>query len=462
MKSLLVALSLLIIISQETFAQNPLLGYDVEFRKIKKTDILQLSLNKIDSVKEYNIGGTGNKHTFKYNDNNLILTDEIESLISGSTLKQRYTYDYDSFGNPLSIIYEQRSSDNWELSTSTINKYDSNNNLFEQITKDYIKGEIKSTYKYIYNFNENNRLMSASYLHYKADSLTFGYRYEYTRNIIGLPETYIYEIIVDNIWTLSTKITYSYNDNDLLSLKVREKWVNAKWKNDYRSFYYYDDNKNIIFEQRDNWVNDEWKTSNKITKTYNQSNYELTELSESLKDDKWVIDQKVSHSWNDKNNLLQILTEVFIDGAWYDYGKVIYSYNNNDNLTGMKCNIWNGKDWENSAYSLYFYESGVDLFFNGYNVEIFRNTQTDVDEKNNINNSDFSIFPNPAADLIEIKIDDSSVLEPFTKIEICNLTGKIIETRLIHSDKIIIDLSNIQPGMYYIKINNKMKKFIKD
>ncbi len=73
----------------------------------------------------------------------------------------------------------------------------------------------------------------------------------------------------------------------------------------------------------------------------------------------------------------------------------------------------------------------------------------------NENNSNFSIYPNPAKDIITLKFKEASNFEIFT------LDGKLIESinkvQLNH----VIDCSGYPSGVYFIKADNQTQKFIK-
>ncbi|EDP69711.1 CHU large protein; uncharacterized [Flavobacteriales bacterium ALC-1] len=67
----------------------------------------------------------------------------------------------------------------------------------------------------------------------------------------------------------------------------------------------------------------------------------------------------------------------------------------------------------------------------------------------------FEVFPNPASDIINVKISGSDIL---TNIYLYDITGKLIhQTRIVNdglsnSSTTQIDISSLQPGMYYVKL----------
>ncbi len=73
--------------------------------------------------------------------------------------------------------------------------------------------------------------------------------------------------------------------------------------------------------------------------------------------------------------------------------------------------------------------------------------------------SNFSIFPNPAKDVLEVRLEDASV----STVQIFSLDGKVMLSGFLTKT---INVSNIPPGLYFLKIETSeggafMKRFIK-
>jgi hypothetical protein len=92
---------------------------------------------------------------------------------------------------------------------------------------------------------------------------------------------------------------------------------------------------------------------------------------------------------------------------------------------------------------------------------------TSIDEKVNKNN--FSIYPNPANDVLNIELSNSfdSAQLPLsnTTISIINAIGEIVLTEKATSSNTTLNTSNLTNGIYFIKVESKngsaIKKFIK-
>ncbi len=74
---------------------------------------------------------------------------------------------------------------------------------------------------------------------------------------------------------------------------------------------------------------------------------------------------------------------------------------------------------------------------------------------NNVEKNSFEIYPNPAKDNIQITINDKQLGED---ISILDITGKIV---IASKAKQSVDISNLQNGVYFIKIGDTIKRFVK-
>ena len=76
---------------------------------------------------------------------------------------------------------------------------------------------------------------------------------------------------------------------------------------------------------------------------------------------------------------------------------------------------------------------------------------------------DFSIYPNPAKDEITIVLAN----EAYPIVEIYDISGRIVETDNYPSlrnaepegQSVNLDISNLQPGIYFVKINSKTNNY---
>ncbi len=151
---------------------------------------------------------------------------------------------------------------------------------------------------------------------------------------------------------------------------------------------------------------------------------------------------------------------------WRDYNQcgtepIVYNFEDtkNDGLTFEQYTYKN----EESGHKTVFIKvnNGVHDWYDGvhndidYNTEIYKffigqeNIPTDI-ESNVAEN--ISIYPNPAANIVNVKTDSNS------EIAIFNATGKEIKRISTNENTTAVDISELPNGMYFIVVNGNAKK----
>jgi len=129
---------------------------------------------------------------------------------------------------------------------------------------------------------------------------------------------------------------------------------------------------------------------------------------------------------------------------------VLIAYFNDGNDLGWPLNFQDfGITWRKGELP-----SDTVLFYNWVN-----GISTDV---NNIkkDNSDFSIYPNPAHNSIVIM--NNKLQTTNKKIEILDITGKVVRQFFKHdTQNLRFDVSTLNNGIYFIKIGSHIQKLIK-
>ncbi|MEP7263312.1 MAG: kelch repeat-containing protein [Bacteroidota bacterium] len=69
------------------------------------------------------------------------------------------------------------------------------------------------------------------------------------------------------------------------------------------------------------------------------------------------------------------------------------------------------------------------------------------------NESSINIFPNPVSGLLNIKINNSSNIK--SQLKITNVLGENIFSKEIQNNETIVDMSTLQNGIYFVKIENE-------
>lgn len=77
------------------------------------------------------------------------------------------------------------------------------------------------------------------------------------------------------------------------------------------------------------------------------------------------------------------------------------------------------------------------------------------------NNANVSIYPNPVVDVLNVEMEEIPDL-----VQVVDMTGKVIKTQKTNSEKIMVDVSSLPQGVYFVKVTFKngqstSAKFIK-
>lgn len=69
---------------------------------------------------------------------------------------------------------------------------------------------------------------------------------------------------------------------------------------------------------------------------------------------------------------------------------------------------------------------------------------------------ELALYPNPALGYINIQVGESGSVA-----EVCDISGKKVITQLVTMANHTLDVSTLPPGMYFVKYNNAVAKFVK-
>ncbi len=94
---------------------------------------------------------------------------------------------------------------------------------------------------------------------------------------------------------------------------------------------------------------------------------------------------------------------------------------------------------------------------------------TNISELKN-ENSELSIYPNPTNGILNVDISTSLIqaqgntLNVLAKIQVIDVLGKkiIIKPEFVNLNSIRVDVSALSQGIYFLKVDNTMKKFVKE
>ena len=170
-------------------------------------------------------------------------------------------------------------------------------------------------------------------------------------------------------------------------------------------------------------------------------------------------DKFIKISIDNSNNIWAYLGKDFgVDYGIIKFDGVDFTLYNKSN-SGLKGN--NIKAIFIDSYDNKWLSVSDNLGYNGVNV--FKEggvILTSVEEADN-NFTEFIIAPNPASDFIEINLNNEASLIASDKVHIFDILGlEVGQSSLIDGNN-RINISHLPAGVYYIRIGNKVEKFLK-
>jgi photosystem II stability/assembly factor-like uncharacterized protein len=145
----------------------------------------------------------------------------------------------------------------------------------------------------------------------------------------------------------------------------------------------------------------------------------------------------------------------------YDYLEIYNAENTSSGFIGQYCGTNNPGTITASnplgALTFYFHaDGGVEEF--GWDATV--SCEDIVTSINENSDNSFRIYPNPANTYVQV---ESKNLKG-ESIKVFDITGKIVKSTIINSyneELVTIDISDLEKGVYFIKINSSSQKFIK-
>ena len=92
------------------------------------------------------------------------------------------------------------------------------------------------------------------------------------------------------------------------------------------------------------------------------------------------------------------------------------------------------------------FDTGSTLFVDNIFLDITSNVSPFIIE------DEISVFPNPAKDILTIKLKSDSF--KLVNYSLISATGQIVLYSKFHAQEELIDISKLDPGMYFVKINS--------
>lgn len=417
----------------------------------------------------------------------LIGLNEVEAQRSHLRLRERFvSKEYQApikksdMGNPdSSMFYNQMGLGGPVLPSSIeIYTYDGNGNVVKQINKSASDGQIYSTDSIIYdnqgreieyyrisNFNGSMRITRIEYYKYGANNFQTIYNsYDWDGSEYKFSEADSTVLVLDsenrvtqlNSYYASSSSNNNFEPSDLIELSYNglEKLPSSALVSNY-------DNSIMNYTPSEKIDHLKWRTSNPNNNNFFEENFTEAYYYE-YDMGNWI--PLAFDSCIVNNGRVETRFNFEWDGSnIYNQAREIFTFDNKNTLVKREQDVYLVSFWVNTYTSSdsIIYGPG-DIHLDIYNTTSYTNqqgTQTFKSRRQNFFPSNVktnkpnaviaSIYPNPANDVINLKLKAKA-----DRIEIINLEGRVVK-QINNNIESSIDIQGLTPGMYIIRLSNQ-------
>jgi len=442
------------------------------------------------------INTLGFSQTDTHKDAKQCLDSVITSGQYGNQKKEHFIYD--QYGNNITEISYYQPGTSWVEDFKYEYEYDAQGNKIKEIYSSWnsVEWEWESYRKYEYTYDtKGNQIELIAY--YRGDNnWKNDYKEESTYNKDGhLLFTYSFEW--NNTWKMTSIIEHTYNidGNLIMSIEFKRSDTTATWINFYKEERNYNVNKNQILLTSYYWTDIGWIKNERDSFMYDFNGNLLTNIHYVWIDTNWTENTKYEYEYAPDGNKAIFTSYSWVNATWTGDVRYKYAYDTNKNLIMYRYYSWNGVDW----IEIFKYESSYNLLYSKTDL-ILPNSYNDMDNKlllevgywwektgwvaneiityywSNKNvrigqlqvaNYGLQVYPNPTTGQLTIENGSSTGSLPgdgtLSVVEVYDVVGKLqkVESKK-QNGKIEIDISHLANGLYFLQIDNKMFKIIKN
>jgi hypothetical protein len=389
-----------------------------------------------------------------YNSNGKILTEIMMDANTGDTT-ERTVYTYDNQGRETQALNQNWINGGWENNWRHIYTYDMNDNLDVYLYQLWQGGSwvTNSGYKHVYTYNANNQITQEiiQFWDLNINNWRNDDRYVYAYDANG----YLYEQIyqwwnnVTLVWNSVYKYIFTLNGTGVITEILIQSWdnPNSVWVNNYK---YID----FVWHIWNGWLNDPefesftvllwsngiWENYFKISTTYDAYGG-YVQITQQYSGGNWVNSTRYSVNFDTHSNFIGYTYEYWLNNVWViDFGnKNLLTYNGNDVIQCINQNydhimmVW-VNSWK-ELYSDFMYTQGI---------ASGSSTQAGI-----------SLFPNPAGETLNIRVDEYGM--DIQSIEIVSINGQVVYQMQINAPgqkEMQINVAGLKDGVYFVKLQD--------
>jgi len=260
-------------------------------------------------------------------------------------------------------------------------------------------------------------------------------------------------------WEEYTRLYTTFGQDSKVS--IREAFDGVEWINYYKAESAYDANGLLLTELRYTGDGANWKLASRSTYSYNAQNLKETILNESYDNNTWVNEQRFMCMYDAEGRLISTHSERYVSGQWKNQYLNTFTYDNEQRTAISR--IWFFDQWQNNTrtvskydqdrliYSTYSLWDGLD-WMNRDSIHYYYSDLTSLDNQEQ-DNYVVSLYPNPVQHTLILETKDE--FSTNGSVAIFTVTGlKVRSDILCSTNKCEIEVSDLQPGIYFAAINN--------
>jgi len=232
-------------------------------------------------------------------------------------------------------------------------------NLQKEIVDNFLQDMMFNKYslKDIMPVSSNDtRLIDSVWLHNANGRInSYSFKYDSNKNRIS----YIKKNGSNSSWIIILRETYSYNDQNLIILKLKEYFNGISWYKGERSKYVYDSDGNIVLRLVETWKDNAWKNISRFTSTYDLDGMQHV-LAKEWFENEWVNTRKSAIKFDINGYPLYTLTEIWDGTTWVNDTRYTYNkYENQSSSTELE--KWIEGSWVATLKYSFAYDSNGNI-----------------------------------------------------------------------------------------------------
>lgn len=343
--------------------------------------------------------------------------DQIIELINKAWTGNQWTDEYRAIfvytvDNLLRLFqYENWEYNDWHLYTRYVNEYDEDDRLINVNLEDWIGKE----------WIVRSRKLHTYYVQPSCHKIT--------------------DQLQDNHeWINEKRESYYFDAQQETKALVQESWNGVTWEKTSRQQYYYDEAYKVTSIVGQAWSADQWIDATQTTFLYDEFDQLITQEVKILQPSAGQQDFAWHLQYDNNHRLTETALWMKEGNTWNVKSRNLYTYDNLDRLLTNQSQVYQYA-WINADYISYTYKELTPV----------ENHTTEIQ---------FSIHPNPASNLLCIRLPKEL---PEATLQVIDMNGKIISTSMISPSKEIdLDISQYPAGQYAIQILTTRERVVRN